>query len=305
VVFNLFYVLIGVTAFFTILSIIALALVQRDRSAITKRISQITVQTDIDDEDRQIAANKIARKVSLLATAIRVKLGARSNETTAERFTAAGIRLPNVSDVYFILRILMPILVAGGVYLGTRNRYFAFGGLLLGYLLPDFVLDRLVARYRSKIRRAMPDLVDLLSVCVESGLGIDQALLRTAREIYLSYPEVCYELLETNRERQSGLTRAKAWENLIVRCKSDELEMMVSMMNQADQLGTPISAALRSYADALRSHRRITAQETSAKASVLILFPLVLFIFPTVFVVLMGPAILTLLDSLSRGLLPK
>jgi tight adherence protein C len=303
--FNLFYVILGLTAFFVFLAIIVLALVQRDRAAVTKRISQIVVQVDADDEDRQIASDKVARKVSLFATAIRVKLGARSNESVDERFIAAGVRLPNVSDVYFVLRIVMPILAGGIVYLVSHNLFFSFGGLLIGYLLPDFVLDRLVARYRLKIRRAMPDMVDLLSVCVESGVGIDQALLRTAREMAIAYPELCYELLETNRERQAGLTRVEAWENLVGRCKSDELDMMVSMLNQADQLGTPITMALRNFADTLRSQRRIAAQEKSAKASVLILIPLVLFIFPTVFVVIMGPAVLTLIDSLANGIGPK
>ena len=300
-IFNLFYVLIGITAFFSILAAIVLALVERDRSEITKRIGQITVQTDGDDEDRHIAADRLTRRVSLFATAIRVKLGAQQNESVEERFTAAGIRLPNLSDVYFVLRIAMPLLIGGVVYLSTLNLFFALGGLMLGYLLPDFVLDRLVARYRRKIRGGMPDMVDLLSVCVESGLGIDQALLRTARDMSISYPELCYELLATNRQRQAGLTRAKAWENLVSRCKSEELEMMVAMLSQADELGTPITLALRNYADTLRSQRKIVAHAKSARASVLILIPLVLFIFPTVFVVLMGPAVLTLLDTLSHG----
>ncbi len=303
--FNLFYILFGITAFFAILAIIVLGLLQRDRSVITKRISQITVQVDDGEEDRALASYKMARKVSLFATAIRVKLGARANESVEERFTSAGIRVLNGSDVYFVLRIVMPLLAGGLVFLTTHNLFFTFGALLVGYLLPDFFLDRLVAKYRREIRRGMPDMVDLLSVCVESGLGIDQALLRTAREMAISYPELSYELLETNRERQAGLTRAKAWENLISRCKSEELDMMVTMLNQTDELGTPIIRALRNFADALRSQRRIEAQERSAKASTLILIPLVLFIFPTVFVVVMGPAILTLLDSLSHGLIGK
>jgi tight adherence protein C len=303
--FNLFYILFGITAFFAILAIIVLVLLQRDRSAITKRISQISVQTDEGEEDRPLASYKMARKVSLFATAIRVKLGARANESVEERFTSAGIRVLNGSDVYFVLRIVVPLLSGGIVFLAFHNLFFTFGALLVGYLIPDFFLDRLVAKYRREIRRGMPDMVDLLSVCVESGLGIDQALLRTAREMSISYPELSYEFLETNRERQAGLTRAKAWENLISRCKSEELDMMVTMLNQTDELGTPIIRALRNFADALRSQRRIEAQETSAKASTLILIPLVLFIFPTVFIVVMGPAILTLLDGLSNGIIGK
>jgi len=303
--FNLFYVLFAMTAFFVVLAIIVLVLLHRDRNAVTRRISQITVQADNEDEDRPVRSDKVARKVSLFATAIRVKLGARADESVEGRFTAAGIRVLNGSDVYFVLRIVTPLIVGGLVYLATRNLLFTFSGLLIGYLLPNFFLDRLVVKYRRRIRRAMPDMIDLVSVCVEANLGIDQAMLRTAREMAISYPELSYELLETNRERQAGLARAKAWENLVHRCKSEELDMLVTMMNQANELGTPIIQALRNFADTLRSQRRIEAQEKAAKASTLILIPLVIFVFPTVFIVVMGPAILSLLDSLSHGLLGK
>ncbi len=303
--FNLFYILFACTAFFAVLAIIVLVLLHRDRSAVTKRLSQITVQKEEDEDGTSRASDKIARKVALFATAVRVKLGARENESVEDRFTSAGIRVLNGSDVYFVLRIIMPVLAAGVVFLASQNFFFSFGGLLLGYLIPDFLLDRMVARYRRKIRRATPDMVDLLSVCVESSLGIDQAMLRTAREMAISYPELSYELLATNRERQAGLSRAKAWENLISRSKSEDLEMMVTMLNQADEMGTPIIRPLRNFADTLRTQRRIEAQEMAAKASTLILIPLVVFIFPTVFIVVMGPAILTLLDSLSRGFIGK
>lgn len=304
--FNLFYALLGITVFFGVLSAIVLALMQRERAVLSKRISQVVVHVGVDDSERAEAAEKVARKVSFFATAIRMKLGAQTDESVEERLTAAGIRLPRASDVYFVARIALPLTVALIVYFASRqNLFFAIGGAAIGYIGPDYLLDKLVKRYRNKIRRAMPDMVDLLSVCVESGLGIDQALLRTAREMSIAYPELCYELMLTNKERQAGLTRAAAWENLVQRTKSDDLDMMVSLLNQADQLGTPITLALRNYADALRVQRQNIAKEKAKKASVLILLPLVLFIFPTVFIVMMGPAVLTLMDGLSAGFMPK
>lgn len=302
--FNLFYALLGITAFFAILAVIVLAMVQRERFELVKRINQVVVRADVDDEEREQASEKVARKVSLFATAIRIKLGGQTDEAVKERLITAGIRLPKAADVYFVARIALPVLLGVVTYFASRNLFFAVGAAAIGYMGPNVVLDKLVKRYGLKIHRAMPDMVDLLSVCVESGLGIDQALLRTAREMSIAYPELCYELLETNRERQAGLTRTDAWLNLVSRTKSDDLEMMVSMLNQADQLGTPITLALRNFADTLRTQRRNHAKEKANKAAVLILLPLVLFIFPPVFVVMMGPAILNLMDSLSRGLIP-
>jgi tight adherence protein C len=109
----------------------------------------------------------------------------------------------------------------------------------------------------------------------------------------------------TNKELQAGLTRAAAWENLVQRTQSDDLDTLVTILGQADQLGTPITTALRNYADDLRIQRQNLAKEKAKKAAVLILIPLVLFIFPTVFIIMMGPAVLTLADGLSRGFLSR
>jgi tight adherence protein C len=218
---------------------------------------------------------------------------------------AAGIRLPKVADVYFLLRILTPLLLAAGGWFVLHQPVLGLLGAIAGYVGPSFLLDRLVKRYTARIRRAMPDVVDMLVVCVDAGLGIDPAMLRTAREIAISYPEVSYELLETNRQRQAGFSRQEAWENLIHRTKLEEIETMVSLLNQADELGIPIKVGLRNFSDTLRKQRRNMARTTAARAGVLLLIPIVLFIFPTVFIVIMGPAVLTLMKSLSSGIVPQ
>lgn len=302
--FNLFYVLFCITAFFVILAVMLVSAAQRQRNAITKRISSLVVRSS-EDETQTRAAERVARRVSLIASAIRARIGAEANVSVEERFIAAGIRLPKVSDVYFVSRILIPLILGGAAWLLSGMFLLGVAGAIAGYLVPGFYLDHLVKRYRIRLKRALPDVVDLLVVCVDAGLGIEQAMLRAARELSIAYPEVCYEFLETNRQRQAGLTREQAWQNLVSRSKLDEFETMVAMLNQADQLGTPLAVGLRTFADTLRTQRRITAEETAAKASVFILIPLVLFIFPTVYVVIMGPALLTLMNGLSHGLVPK
>jgi tight adherence protein C len=303
---HLVYALLGITIFLGITSGFLLVLMQRERSSLRKRIRELVVLEDEDRPDRTEVAEKVVRKVSFLAGVIRTHLGGRTDASVEERLTAAGIQLPRAADVYFVTRIASPTVFALVTYfVSQHNFFFALGAAALGYILPDFFLDRLVKRYRLKIRRAMPDMVDLLSVCVEAGLGIDQAMLRTAREMSIAYPELCYELLMTNKERQAGLTRAAAWENLVQRTQSDDLDTLVTILGQADQLGTPITTALRNYADDLRIQRQNLAKEKAKKAAVLILIPLVLFIFPTVFIIMMGPAVLTLADGLSRGFLSR
>jgi tight adherence protein C len=303
--FNLFYALLAITAFFIFLAVLMIAAAQRERSAVVKRIRTLVVDPDAEEDIHMRTTEKAVRRISLIASAIRTRMGAETNETVQERFIAAGIRLPKVSDVYYVVRILTPVVIALAGWAISRMLIVGIAGAIIGYIAPSFVLDSLVKRYTKRIRRAMPDVVDLLVVCVDAGFGIEQALLRTAREMSIAYPEVCYELIETNRQRQAGLTREQAWENLVSRTKVDDIEALVSILNQSEQLGTPLASGLRNLSDSLRTHRRLVAQETAARASVLLLIPLVLFIFPTVFIVIMGPAVLTLMNTLSNGVIPK
>jgi tight adherence protein C len=299
---NPFYVLLAITAFFVILAVLFFAAVLRERSVVVRRIRSLVARSEAEDEAHMRSSEKVARKVSLIASAIRMRMGVETNASVEERFIAAGIRLPKVSDVYYVLRILAPLILALAGWVLSHKLLIGIAGVLVGYVAPSLFLDWLVRRYKTKLRRAMPDVVDMLVVCVDAGFGIEQALLRTAREMSVAYPEVCYELLETNRQRQAGLTREQAWESLVNRTKLEEIETLVSMLNQADQLGTPLAVGLRNFSDSLRSQRSIAAEETAARASVLLLIPLVLFIFPTVFIVIMGPAVLTLLNTLSYGI---
>jgi tight adherence protein C len=176
------------------------------------------------------------------------------------------------------------------------NRLFAMLALpAVTYLLPDILLHRLIKARREKIRRSIPDAIDLLVICVDAGLGIDQALLRVSHELAGSNQEIAEEFVQINREQRAGKPRVEAWREMAERVNLSEIIAFTSMLTQTERFGTPISRALRTYSDGIRQRRRQAAEEMAAKTTVKIIFPLVLFIFPSIFIVLLGPAILSLM----------
>jgi len=214
---------------------------------------------------------------------------------------SAGIRGPNKIDVFLTARVLAPLAgVAGGSFVpgSTFMWCLVFGGV--GYLLPDVVLTRMVKRRQKRIQKSIPDAIDLLVICVEAGLGLDQALLRIGQEIKVSHPELHEEFMQINLEQRAGKPRLDAWQSLADRTKLQEFSSLVTMLTQTDRFGTPIVRALSRFAEEIRTKRRQRAEEAAAKTKIKILFPLVLFIFPCIFIVLIGPAILSLMQTMGQ-----
>ena len=168
-----------------------------------------------------------------------------------------------------------------------------------GFIAPNMVLTRLIKRRREKIRRSIPDAIDLLVICVDAGLGIDQALLRVGQELGISHPQITEELLQINREQRAGKPRIQAWTDMAGRSELADIDAFASMLLQTERFGTPIARALSVFADNIRLKRRQLAEEMAAKTTVKIIFPLVLFIFPSMFIVLLGPAALTIVRGMS------
>jgi tight adherence protein C len=168
-----------------------------------------------------------------------------------------------------------------------------------GFIAPNIVLTRLVARRREKIRRSIPDAIDLLVICVDAGLGIDQALLRVGQELGISHPQITEELLQINREQRAGKPRVEAWADMAARSELEDIDAFAAMLQQTERFGTPIARALSTFADTIRMKRRQLAEELAAKTTVKIIFPLVLFIFPSMFIVLLGPAVLTIMRGMA------
>jgi tight adherence protein C len=166
--------------------------------------------------------------------------------------------------------------------------------ILYGLFMPSFILSRMISNRKGRITRALPDALDMMVVCVEAGLGLNAALQRVGREMELVEKDLSMELAITNREIRAGKARDEALRNLGDRTGVEDVKSLVAMLVQTDRFGTSIADSLRVFADSMRTKRRQRAEETVAKAAIKLIFPLLFFIFPALFIVLMGPAIIKL-----------
>jgi tight adherence protein C len=216
------------------------------------------------------------------------------------RFMHAGYRGNAPVALYFgaktLLALLFPAIAylyvtIGGVKLGTEGMLAVLLGTgALGYYLPNVALSRLVFVRQREIFENFPDAADLMLVCVESGLGLDAALAKVTEEMRLKSIPLAEELHLVNLELRAGSAREKALRNLALRTGVDEVNTFVTMLVQADRFGTSIGDSLRVFSDELRTKRRLRAEEMAAKIPLKLLFPLVFCIFPSLMLVLLGPA---------------
>jgi tight adherence protein C len=220
----------------------------------------------------------------------------------------AGIRKKQATALYIIGNLLFMVLMfAGMLYLQRDNAVTAkFGGLvaagLLGYLLPRQVLHRLVRRYRQKLQDALPDTVDMLGIVLGTGLAIDQAMMRVSEEMQFIYPELASEFTTVVMQVKAGQERSKAFNALVRRTGIEDIKSLAAMIIQSERFGTSLSQALQVYADALRTRRRLRAEAAVGKAGIKMLFPIVLFILPALFVIALVPGLLSVLRDLRGGI---
>ena len=217
---------------------------------------------------------------------------------TQRLMVRAGYRRPEAVMAMRGVKVLLPIGLLSLVYFTgfyRQNPFFilAMAGLV-GYLLPEFWLTWRVRKRQHVIRLALPDCLDLLVICVEAGLGLDQALLRVSQELTIAHPELCDELELVNAQIRVGKTRIEALRELALRTGVDDIKALVAMLIQTDRFGTSVAQSLRVHSDDLRTKRRQRAEEMAAKTTVKMVPPLVFFIFPALFVVILGPAVVIL-----------
>jgi tight adherence protein C len=216
------------------------------------------------------------------------------------RLATAGFRKTEHVEIYVAAKMLLPITgIVAGSFFGSNMIAAILVGAVGGFLGPDLVLKRLISRRQERIRSALPDALDLLVICMEAGLGIDQAMARVGQEIRLTSPALAEELQIINREQRAGKPRLDAWRSMADRVDIDFVRQFVTMLVQTERFGTPIANALGQFADTLRSRRTQAAEEAAAKAGTKLLLPLILFIMPSVFVVTVGPAVLNLIKTFS------
>lgn len=218
----------------------------------------------------------------------------------------AGYRNPEMMMAIRGLKVLLPVaLVAlayfSGFYL-MNPVFILLLAAVLGYLIPEMWLLWRVSSRQKRLRRALPDGLDLLVICVEAGLGLDQAFMKVAEELRIAHPELSDELNLVNLEMRIGKTRLDALRELARRTGLEDIKSLVAMLIQTDRFGTSVAQSLRVYSDELRVKRRQRAEEMSAKTSVKMVPPLVFFIFPALMVVILGPAVITLMRQMMPAL---
>ncbi len=197
--------------------------------------------------------------------------------------------------------ILVILVFTTGFY--RLNRYmFPVLAAIVGYLVPEAWLVWRVHARQHRLRRALPDCLDLLVICVEAGLGLDQALMKVAQEMQVTHRELSEELQLVNLEMRIGKGRVDALRELARRTGLEDIKSLVAMLIQTERFGTSVAQSLRVYSDDLRIKRRQRAEEASAKTTVKMVPPLVFFIFPALMVVILGPAVITLIRQLMPAL---
>jgi len=218
----------------------------------------------------------------------------------------AGFSSPSANTFFLAIKMATTILglVIGGVTglvlngFSTDGLLSAAGGGGLGMFLPDILLKLMVRGRQQKIFLSLPDALDLLVVCVEAGLGIDAAMRRVALELEGGAPEICQEINHCNFQLQMGRNRREVLHDFGVRTGVDDVRALVAIMIQADKFGSSIAQALRVQSESMRVKRSQLAEEKAAATAVKMIFPLVLFIFPGIFVVLVGPAAIMMIRQL-------
>ncbi len=209
------------------------------------------------------------------------------------KLTTAGYRSHEAVAVFFGIRLgcsLIAFALLASPIVVRPNLTMALAGCGLGYLLPGMALGRLAKRRQHRIRLGLPDALDLLVVCVEAGLGLDQAIQRVGDEVAFAHPDLADELRLINLELRAGKARVEALRNLAERTGVDDIASLVAMLVQTDKFGTSVAQSLRVHSETVRTKRRQRAEEAAAKTGVKMVFPLVFCIFPAIWVVTIGPA---------------
>ncbi|HEX7119418.1 MAG TPA: type II secretion system F family protein [Longimicrobiales bacterium] len=231
----------------------------------------------------------------------------RTDSSEVRQFLVrAGYRKPSAVTYYWGIRAVLVLgLGAAGIVLlplfGARMTSVALGTLwlaALGWIAPTFAVRHRMRKRQKDLQKALPDTLDLLVVCVEAGLGLNHALLRVSQEIHHVSRNMSEELALVNLEIRTGSARDEALRNLGERTGLTDFRALTAMLIQTDRFGTSIARALRVHADALRTKRRQRAEEAAAKTTIKLVFPLVFCIFPALFVVVLGPALIQIFEAL-------
>jgi tight adherence protein C len=231
------------------------------------------------------------------------------------KFLRAGIRQENALAVHWGVKIVLTVLFLA-VFLLLRTfvlttinyqvtMVVTVLAALLGFYFPDIFLAQKGEKRRQKLLQSLPDAIDLLVICVEAGMGLDSAITKVAQELKMSSPELSDELQLMNLELRAGKQRTDALKNLALRTNLDEISSLTTLLVQTDKFGTSMADALRVYSDSYRTQRYQRAEEMAAKLPVKMVIPLLLCIFPSLFLVILGPAAINIYRVIIKGVLAR
>lgn len=281
------------------------------RDALKRRMegrSGVDEKSELREQARKSAAQTLVRKATPVLSRITMPLSEADQTQLRAKLIQAGYRQPQAQTVLLASKTALMVVgaIIGGI-VGSALGYgmnatiaCVLGGAGIGFVSPGFWLGAAISSRQDKIRRGLPDILDLLVVSVESGLALDAAIKRVGEEMAYVHPDLSEEFQIATREGQMGIPRAEAIANMANRVGLDELRSLVTVITQAERFGTSVGKALRTQGEALRSKRRLKAEEQAQKTAVKLMIPLVLFIFPSMGVVLAGPAALRLMEAFSK-----
>jgi tight adherence protein C len=211
------------------------------------------------------------------------------------RLARAGYPSRDAAIYFSLAQLMLPILLGGGVllFMGPVSGWvYALFAAAVGYLLPSLYISRKTAERQKAIQNGLADALDLLTVCVEAGSGLDQAIVKASEELAIAHPALAAELRMITTETRAGKPRLEAFKNFAQRTGVDDVRSLVAMLTQTDRFGTSVGQALRTHAETIRTKRRQNAEERAAKVSVKLVFPLALCLFPALYVVCFGPVVI-------------
>ena len=287
-------------------------LLYRPQSAATERLKRLGERTASPVSGHMSLDD--TRASSDLAQRIASPLGRLLPPSAAEarklqkQLMQAGFRSPGAPLTYRAIQLFtlagLPALVALACALRAWPLSSAFlyilGAFVMGFFLPRYALRRMIRSRQQLVRWGLADALDLMVISIEAGLGLNAAMVKVSTELREAHPDICDEFEMANLEMRVGRDREEALRNLAERTGVDDLRSLVAMLIQTDKFGTSIARAIRAFSDSLRTKRRQRAEQAAQKAAVKLLFPLACFLFPTLFIALLGPAALQLMDTLGK-----
>ena len=298
----LFLVIVFIAAFAVIWLVMNFLSIDPTRRRVSE-LSENDLSKDSNDSDMMSKLVRVVDPISKLS----LPSDGWEKSPLQRKFINAGWRNPDAPKIYFAIKTILTFGIPLVLYLifatliDPEKRILLLLILLvgsaIGYYLPNIVLSNAVMKRQREVFETFPDSLDLLTICMEAGLSFDQALSKVANEIGIKSKTLSEELELVMMEMRSGFSRERALRNLAMRTGVEDVDTLATMVIQSERFGTSVGDSLRVQSDNLRTKRRLKAEEAAAKIALKLLFPLIFFLFPMLFIVIMGPAVLQIFKT--------